>query len=329
MKSIYSLIACCLLAVGSWAQSKSSSAPGNTSPVIKTTSGEWAPIALQYDPGELPPQLSSGNLSGIKTRVIRMVDKYGFAATGSNHRFGIVPRLEILEEYTLEGLRKMQAVKIEFTLVVKQLDNGLTFGTFSRILTGNGQNSGRAISSALRKIPTSGRSVEDFIKQVKTKMNSYYEQNCDNLIAQADNLMTTKKYIDALSLLMSIPVEAITCRNKIQSKLNEAYFAFQDQYCQELLQIADAAVAAKDFGKALDVLAVVDPKSSCGARSKEIIARIEAEVDEKYERQYQFFLKAYGDAVDLEKRRINASVEIAKAYYASRPDSWVTTLILR
>ena len=289
------------------------------------------PIALSYSKLELPADLSSAQSSRITTKVIRITDRYGFIAAGNFSNFAIYPRFDIIDEYQMSGLQKLTAVKAEFTLHVKQLDNGVVLGTVSEVVSGTGTSRGRAITSAINAISTSGNRYEDFILGVKQKLQHYYAENCSVILSRADNHFRVKQYTQAISEVLKIPAEATNCQEDSKTKLSEYYLQFQEQYCAELLQGAKSRIAVGDYNSAMEMISLIDPKSSCAKEVPDLLAKVEGHVTDWRERRFQLLQQVYSNQVELSKYRIDAYQEIAKAYYAARsePKHWMNVVLVR
>ena len=126
-------------------------------------------------------------------------------------------------------------------------------------------------------------------------------------------------YDKAIALLMSVPEEVPSCYNNIQDKAIEAYKAFQTQKCSELIQKAKSSMSSNDYIGALNSLSKIDPSTKCFTEVQLIVKSAEAKINAEEKKQWDFQMKQYNDAVNLEKRRIEAIKEIAISYYKSVP----------
>jgi len=294
------------------------------------SSSEAMPIALAYMDAELSAGLEAAPRNRLATKVLRIGDRYGFIAADSGADFGLYPRFDVIESVEMSGMRKMQAVQAEFTLHVKQLNNGLVLGSMSRIVSGSGSSASRALLSAINEIPTSGEDYQRFIRGVRKKLNDYYAENCQLILSKADGHYQVGKYARAVSDLLQVPAEAEQCQRRVKAKLREYYLAFQEQYCAELLQAAKAKIAAADYDKGLEIIALIDPASPCKREAEGVLSKVENKVSQERERQFSLLQQVYADKVELERYRIEAMREIGKAYYAAlaQPGHWAGQIIV-
>jgi len=115
-----------------------------------------------------------------------------------------------------------------------------------------------------------------------------------------------------------------------KAKLREYNLAFQEQYCAELLQAAKARIAAADYDKGLEIIALIDPASPCKREAEAVLSKVENKVSQERERQFSLLQQVYDDKVELERYRIEAMREIGKAYYAAlaQPGHWAGQIIV-
>src|SRR5690606_29144042 len=143
-----------------------------------------------------------------------------------------------------------------------------------------------------------------------------------------ENLSKTQQYEQAIGLLLSVP-EAASCHSQVQAKAVEVYKALQKQNCTKQLQLANNALAAKDYPGTLNLLSSIDPASPCFQESKKGAKSIEAKLNAEEKKEWDIQMKQYNDGISLEKQRINAIKDIAVSYYKSQTSDINYTLIVK
>lgn len=277
-------------------------------------------IALSVVMPENVDGLNVSQLSKLESRITQICTKAGLSASGYNQTFVIYPKFAIYSTDVVEGgMQNITVTTCELSLYIKQVNNNLLFSSVSKSLKGSGKTKEIAITNAISQIPVSDKSFAEFIDEGKQKIIAYYEANCETIIKKADTYIKMQQYSQALGLLMSIPEEISSCYDKIITKSVETFKAYQNQHCAELLQQAKAKSAAQDWDAALKILAEIDPSSNCFKEQQTLTKSIENKVSAEYKRHWDLQVKAYNDAVGLEKQRINAIKEIAVSYYKSQP----------
>lgn len=295
-------------------------------PLAVQSQDNWVPIALTLYNG------SMGDLDDRQTeiagrKVTLILDRYGYVASMDKHRFGVFPKFIVEESVPLEGLQNMVAVKGEFSLVAKQVDNGLVVGSCAVTFTGSGANAIQALNNAIQNLSTNSNVYANFFKTVQQKINAYYEKNCSSIMAEAQTALSSKQALKAVMGLGSIPREA-SCFTQAQPMLTKAFLSHQNEQCGKLMQAAKTAVAGMNYEYALKILAMIDPQSTCAKESNALIQSTATKVSAQDRRNWDFLMQAYQSEVELEKLRINAVKEVYKAY-AEREENWYYTLIVR
>ena len=98
------------------------------------------------------------------------------------------------------------------------------------------------------------------------------------------------------------------------------YKAYANQHCAEIVMQAKAQLALNKYEEGLTLLASVDPASKCFAEAKALANKTESEVDAGRRALFNANLS-------LEKQRINAVRDIARAYYSNRPSVQYNILV--
>lgn len=288
---------------------------------------EVPPIALTLYDTEVK-ELSETQSAMAGRKITLLLDRYGYIASQSGHNFGIFPKFNVYDEAVMEGLTNITALKIEFSLVAKQVSNGLVVSSCAQIITGSGTTREAAMTNALSNIPTQGKQYEQFFTALGQKINAYYTQNCESIRSEANALAKRREFAAALNTLGQIPREAGDCFDQVQQQMAGLFAEFQKDRCQRMVQAATAEIAAMRYQSALDILALVDPNSTCRNESLKLIREIGPKVNEQHRERWAFMQKAYSDQIALEKLRIEAYREIAKAYYG-KSDTLIYTLIVK
>ena len=88
-----------------------------------------------------------------------------------------------------------------------------------------------------------------------------------------------------------------------------------------------SALSTHDYEGAATLLTEIDPLSECYGYAQEQFKRIEKEVAKWEQREWNFRMRQYNDEVSLERQRIAAVAEVAKAYYSTEPIIHYTQII--
>lgn len=263
--------------------------------------------------------LSQKSISKIESKIQHIVTANGISGKGYSNEFLIYPKFEIFNESTIEGMRNMVIIEVDFSLYIQQFSTKKIFSSYSKSLKGSGYTKEKAITNAISKISKSDSKLTEFIEQGKNKILDYYKNNCDQIIADSNMLIQTKKYQRAIALLSSVPKEAKTCYASIQNKSIEAYNAYQKQICKQNIIKAKTELAKKNYNGALRILSFIDPSSPCNSEAEKLIKSTAKKVNSKEQKEWNLMLRKYNDKVSITKYRLDTMKEIAKAYYNSKP----------
>lgn len=255
----------------------------------------------------------------LRTKIEQICTKNGVSTTYNGNGFFVYPTLEIYEAEVVEnGMQNIYTIKADLTLFVKHLD-GTIFASTTKTLRGSGNSLEKARTSVITNIEPANASYQQCILEGKTKIVSYYEQRCKELIVKAEGLNKQEQYEEAIALLMQIP-DVVSCYGTALEKASEIYSNYQDKLCAELTSAANAAIAVQNYAKAAEYLTQINPNSSCYSFALTSFQKIEKKVNELEQRDWDFKMKQYDDRISLEKQRINAVKEVAKAYYSNQKD---------
>jgi len=219
--------------------------------------------------------LTNGQLSKLKGRMLRMVSNYGIAGEGLTDKFILYPRYEIYDHKVVEGLQNVHVIDVELDFVVKEVKTGKVYSIYTQEITGDGYSKKEAINQSISQVKTRGEKIKTFLQAAKTKILSYYRQNCDRLHDEASVMIKQKRYSEAIALLYPVPKEVGgECYKKIQRKLDEAYEGYLNKTCEKNLVRAKAAISKNNNETALEILGSIETESNCHPKAQKLRAEI-------------------------------------------------------
>lgn len=252
-------------------------------------------------------EFNQEQIQKLTSKITQIVNNSEEVTVGYTNDIVVYPVISINETGVVEGgLQNITVTTIDFSLFVKQISTNLVYNTFSKKLKGSGNNKAQAISNAFSQIKAADEAYKQFIIASKAKIFKYYAENCKAIIRNADNLSAKQDYEQSISLLQSIPIASTDCYNEAQKKSLVVYNKYQSILCSKNITKAKAAIAVNNYEDAFVALEMIDPASSCYPEVKKLIAQVSSKIERKEQQ-----------ALDLEKQRMNAVKEIAKAYYSN------------
>lgn len=276
-------------------------------------------IALSVVPPTNIDNLSESIMSKLETKVMDIVTENGFSAQGYNQNFVIQSKFEINNvTESAGGMRKIVVANCNFNLVVKQQTTGIIFSTFNKSIQGSEYSKDQAIINALQQINTTEAAVQQFIEKAKSKIVTYYTQNCNNIIQKAETAKGLKKYEYALSILLTIPEEAESCYIEAQKKALATFIEYQKNNCGKLLQQAKAYVAGNDYDNAMRTLSYIDPSLFCAKEATAVLQSFSNKVADDKKKNWEYIFKALDGTITVQKARYQAMSNLTIAWLSSQ-----------
>jgi hypothetical protein len=267
-------------------------------------------------------KINTSNFAKIKSKVKQIISKNDVAATDYYSDFLIYPSIEIYDEESLDaGLQPMTIINGDFTLFVKQASTNNQFGSITVKFKGSGNSKTKAIRNGISNLKSNDKNFQVFLKNVKSKVITYYQNNCDLYTSEADKFNDSKQYEQALLKLLAIPAGVTNCNSKINARIVQYYKNYSNSICDKKIMIANGHYSEKNFSKTLEILRTINPESKCKNAALSLIKKIESKLDKADKDALDFTKKIYNDKIAMEKARIASIKEIALAYYKNQPDT--------
>ncbi len=206
--------------------------------------------------------------------------------------FQLKPSLEIMERGKIEGITKAQTVKVVLTLELRNQNTATLLHAFSKTLTGTGSNRNAAVTNAISSIKSSHSVYKNYVKELRKKVSTYYDNQCDDLIKEADTALSLNQYRKAISLLYGIPSSS-TCHPDAHQKLLHALKAQQAKQCQKYMDNAKNLLAQNEYKKALHWVSYVDHESPCATDAQTLVNQIGQEIDAQSQDKIAFLKLVY------------------------------------
>lgn len=227
--------------------------------------------------------------------------------------FAIYPSLSIVEFGKMEGIKTLQTAQLELSFLVKNIFSNEDFIVFSKSLSGAGNTQKAAINKAIMSIRPQQSIYKNFIEGMSERINGYYEEECNNIIADAQKAINNQEYQKAVSLLNVLPNNS-TCKTSNENLLDQAYQKYQTKNCNGLIQKANIAAMKKDYKTAIDYLALVDAQSQCASEAQQALQKIGTASDKQTAKKLEFLNKVYSDNKEIQKARQQSMNAISNTY---------------
>lgn len=271
------------------------------------------PIAVAFKTTFQPVPNSTQRMIGNKLR--QLLSANGVSGSLEFHSFALVPEFEVMGKSVTPGPPKQVVYQLILSLKVMNVDDGVVFSSYSTDMDGVGTSEAAAYNDAVKRLSPKNQDMKHFIYEAQDRIIDYYNKNLERTLAKVGMLKQTRKYDEALYLLMRIP----ECTNGYESVLKmmeEVWLARVNLEGMKLLTKAQAIWGARTDSEAAieaaNLLAQIDPESNSYAAAGELMREIKAKAEKNT--PWDIGLKVYEDNVSLEKQRIDAAKEVAVTY---------------
>ncbi|RZM12075.1 MAG: hypothetical protein EOO88_46080, partial [Pedobacter sp.] len=223
MKKLLFIACLTIMVIASYAQKQTALGSFNISVVMPEASDE----------------LDASHLAKLETKIIRIVEASGVAASGEYSSFVIYPKFDVYQTDLVEGgLQNITVTRCHLSLFIKQVENNLVFSSITKNLNGSGNNKFNALNNAISTLEVNDPSLQKFVETAKSKIIAYYNAHCTSIFASAENMAKKKNFERALILTSIIP-EGTSCYNTAQIKTIAYYRSYQKVKCLEEIKAAE------------------------------------------------------------------------------------------
>ena len=245
----------------------------------------------------------------LRNRINTAVAKAGYGGGGGNPRFIIGPNVSLISQNITSTAPTQYANVYELNFMVVDVVTETIFASQTIQVKGVGFSPQKAFISALRNINLQNEAFMNFLLQGQTKAMRFFDENCANMLAEAEAEARTRNFEGAYAVLNSIPSDAQECFAKIQKK-KVAYFQMTlNVNCSELLSKMRAELgnfndsSASGFNpEAMSYYSIIDKQSDCYDDAQKEYKRYTAKLDSKAKRNWDMEMRKYKDEIEMTKQ---------------------------
>lgn len=222
------------------------------------------------------PDIARANL---ETKMQRIISNCGLASSAAD-RFIMTARVDITEkEINTVG---MIVQRMEITFIVGDVQEEKVYGTTTIQSMGVGETEAKCFINAFQSIKPNHPTLKEFINKMKDDIVSYYSNNCQFIIQDADRMVGLQQYGEAIATLIAVPRVCADCYTMCQAKAIEIFNMQIELEGKQLIQDARSAwLVKRDYDcaiKALDILAKVNPTAECQVEANALIQDINTQL---------------------------------------------------
>jgi hypothetical protein len=261
-------------------------------------------------------ELSAEVVSNLESRLSSVLVKNGFEGGRSNSRFVLLVKPLILNKDIVASAPPMVSLNLEFLLIIGNGIDGEKFNTISLKAKGAGINETKAYLNAINSIKPDSPDIQKFLADGKNSIVAYYNNKCDFTLKEAESLVNTQQYEQAIALLLNVPDVSKNCYEKSLNLLPAVYKKYIDNKCQ--LDLANAKNVwntnqnYEGAEKIAKILEKSDPSGKCYQEILKFTSEVSKKIAEVDKREWNF-VSTY------EKDKLKAYRDIGVAYGNNQP----------
>ena len=247
----------------------------------------------------------------LETKMQRLISGCGLASSESD-RFIMTSRVDITtREINTAG---MVVQRMEITFMIADVVEEKIYGTSTINAVGIGETDTKCFIKAFQTIRPNNPALLEFVNKAKEDIVSYYTNNCQFIIQEANRMIGMQQYGEAIAALVAVPNVCTECYTACQTKAIDIYKIQIEHEGKQLIQEArNAWLVKRDYDcadKALDILAKVNPDAQCQSEANLLIdeintqlRKIEAAEAAAAKARWEFKVKQYEDKMALERQK--------------------------
>lgn len=252
----------------------------------------------------------------LETKLNQITSSSGVGGDQLNPRFIITAIVNVGTKDIIAGPPQMVAQNLDMTMFIGDAITNTLFANITINLKGVGTNEIKAFIEALKSVNPKNKEILSFIEEGKKKIFSFYSTQCNFLLKDAQTLVKQGQYDAAIYQLSLVPDVCQDCYFRCLDTLATIYQQKIDVDGKTKLNLARAAWTAEQNSsgaeKAGDILMKINPLASIQSEVNLFMRKIEEQLKENENAQWQFKLKQYKDMIALQKDSLRIAQEASK-----------------
>jgi len=268
----------------------------------------------------------------LLSKLTQISSKSGMGGTSLNKRFVIAAKINKQTKDILAGPPQMIAINSEIVFFIGDFETNQVFASYTILAKGVGGNENKALISSIQNINVSSSPLLDFTQTGKNKIIQYYNDQCDYIIKRAQTKAEQQLYDESIYDLMQVPEVCQSCFMKCLSAVEPIYKKKIDRDGEIKLNQArsnwNANQNSKGANEASSILSSIEPESASYKNAVILSETIKVKIEEIDKRNWDFKMKKYDNAVNLETQRIESIRQAAIAHYQNLPKTIIYNHII-
>ena len=280
----------------------------------------------------------------LENRLRRLIALHGMTDNGLSERFVLTAKINIISKDIVPTTPSRVSQKMEVTLYIGDVVENKVYNSVSVSLAGIGTNETKSFISAFQNLPINTPAVKTFVEEAKYRIGTYYTENCQAILTEANRLAQNQHYDAAIYKLVAVPNVCSECFEKCQAAAQKIYTQKINAEGTLLLQQArNKWVAKKDYPSAegaLAILSQINVQAACLPQADKLIGEIDSKLCADEQREWEFKVRQYEDNLAMERQKqkdrtallsatISAVQHIGTAFGKNQPQTINKTQIIK
>ena len=244
----------------------------------------------------------------LNNKLTQIAAKNGVAGNVVEKRFVITANVIELTKDITPTAPPMIALTVAPTIYIGDAVTGTLYSSCQLdAVKGVGNNETKAYLAAIKNININNPEIVRCINEGKEKIIEFYNSQIDFLLAEAESMVQSQQYDEAMAKLAAVPDVCKDAYTKAVGKIGEIYQQKIDKQGLELYNEAYAtwntAKNQESAEKVVEILAQINPFSSAAPKGRALVKSVEghyaaiaARRREIEERNWAFKMQQYNDA---------------------------------
>lgn len=249
----------------------------------------------------------------LRTKLTEIITRNGIADDEYITRFILTARINITSKDIVPGPPQRVSQKMDITLMIGDIEADKLYATLTIPAMGIGTNETKSYLSAINRIKAADSRVGAFVEEGKQKIMAYYEAHGQEIVAEAARLADAQRYEDALVLLASVPNVCKNVYQKCSELASDIYYKWINAEAASHLHQAQTIWAGSPNRQgadgALEHIAQINFAAECLPQAQELAEQIKQQLMKEDQREWEFKLQQYEDAIEREKRQWEQQVQ--------------------
>lgn len=278
---------------------------------------------ISYYPVATGKEIPEASKKLLVTRMEQILTQNGYGSMNRADRFVMLAKCNVLQKDVTPTTPPRISQKIEVTIILGDAIENKTYASAAIELSGIGINETKAWQTAINGLKATDPAIKQMFGEASQKIESFYSENCENIISQAKILASTGKSDEAIANLMEVPDICHDCHEKAILTVAEIYQSKIDSEGAALLAKAKNAWATSPDEKGADLamsyLNEIPVSSSAFPDAEVLGAAISKKMSSEKERKWKLKMQEYQDQKAYRNReQANAHARSMAAISAAR-----------